>query len=50
MSVTALLSDPLIQMMMRSDGVTTEEFAALWRRIQDKPRRPVESREPAPAN
>ena len=35
LTMTGLLSDPLIQMMMRSDGVSQREHADLWERTRE---------------
>ncbi len=36
LTFTALLRDPLIQMVRRSDGVSDEDFADLLHRIRDR--------------
>jgi hypothetical protein len=36
LTLAAMLQDPLIQAMMRSDGVSDREHAALLFRVQDK--------------
>jgi hypothetical protein len=35
LTMDGLLSDPLIQMMMRSDGVTHQAHAELWERARE---------------
>ncbi|MEI7712088.1 MAG: hypothetical protein WCI94_11680 [Rhodospirillales bacterium] len=35
LTMDGLLSDPLIQMMMRSDGVTHQAHADLWERARE---------------
>lgn len=35
LTMAGLLGDPLIQLMMRSDGVTKEVHADLWQRTHD---------------
>ena len=35
LTFTALLRDPLIQMVRRSDGVSEEDFADLLHRVRD---------------
>lgn len=35
LTMAGLMSDPLIQMMNRSDGVTQEEHADLWERTRE---------------
>ena len=35
LTMAGLLSDPLIQMMMRSDGVSQQEHADLWERTRE---------------
>jgi hypothetical protein len=35
LTMNGLLNDPLIQMMMRSDGVSHQEHAELWERTRD---------------
>lgn len=34
LTLAGLLSDPLTRMVMHSDGVSEQEFAELWLRIQ----------------
>lgn len=36
LTFTALLRDPLIQMMRRSDGVSEEDFSDLLHRVRDR--------------
>ncbi|MGE0418330.1 MAG: hypothetical protein AB7O80_16125 [Acetobacteraceae bacterium] len=43
LTFTALLRDPLIQMVRRSDGVSEEDFADLLHRVRDS----LIAREPA---
>lgn len=35
LTLAALLDDPLTRLVMRSDGVTDEDFAGLWERVRD---------------
>lgn len=35
LTMTGLLEDPLTTLLMRSDGVTKEDFSALLHRVQD---------------
>jgi len=36
LTFTAMLRDPLIQMMRRSDGVSDDDFADLLHRVRDR--------------
>jgi hypothetical protein len=36
LTLTALLQDPLIQMMMRSDNVSDDDHSALLHRVKDR--------------
>ena len=35
LTLSAMLTDPLIRMVMRSDGVSEEDFSALLFRVKD---------------
>ncbi len=35
LTLTGLLQDPLTRMVMRSDGVSEQDFADLWLRVKD---------------
>lgn len=34
LTLASMLADPLIRMVMRSDGVSEEDFASLWQRAE----------------
>lgn len=46
LTLAGLLADPLTRMVMHSDGVSEQEFAELWLRIQGL-RTDAEALEPA---
>jgi hypothetical protein len=40
LTLATLLNDPLTRMVMRSDGVSEQEFAALWEQVRGSLRAP----------
>lgn len=49
LTLDTLLSDPLTRLLMRRDGVSEDDFAALWARIGGRRETGADSRALAPA-